>query len=38
MLGLAGMEQIGCDSIGCWTHYVTYFLTLPMTLDLDFWG
>ena len=32
MGGPIDMERKECESIGCWTNYVT----VPMTLDLDF--
>ena len=32
------MEWKGCESIGCYTHFVTLNVPSPMTLTLDFQG
>ena len=32
------MERKGCESIGCYTHFVTFNFPSPMTLTLDFQG
>ena len=36
--GSLNMERKGCESIGCWTHYVTLKFDLTYDLDLDFQG
>ena len=36
MDGLIDMERKGCESIGCYTHFVTF--NIPLTLTLDFRG
>ena len=33
MEGLIDMERKGCESIGCYTHFVTF--NIPLTHDLD---
>ena len=38
MGGPIDMEWKGCESIRCYTHFVTSTLTLIMTLTLDFQG
>ena len=38
MEGLIDMEGKGCESIGCYTHFVTSTFPSPMTLTLDFQG
>ena len=38
MEGRIDMERKGCESIGCYTHFVTFNVPSPMTLTLDFQG
>ena len=38
MEGPIDMERKGCESIGCYTHFVTSTFPSPMTLTLDFQG
>ena len=38
MGGPIDMERKACESIGCYTHFVTFNVPLPMTLTLDFQG
>ena len=38
MEGLIDMEWKACESIGCYTHFVTFSVPSPMTLTLDFQG
>ena len=36
MEGPIDMEQKGCESIGCYTHFVTFNVPLTHDLDLEF--
>ena len=36
MEGPIDMERKGCESIGCYTHFVTSNVPLPHDLDLGF--
>ena len=38
MEGPIDMEQKGCESIGCYTHFVTFNIPLTHDLDLGFSG
>ena len=38
MEGPIDMERKWCESIGCYTHFVTSAFPSPMTLTLDFQG
>ena len=38
MEGLIDLERKGCESIGCYTHFVTFNFPSPMTFTLDFQG
>ena len=37
MGGSINMEEKGCESIGCWTHNVTFSYTWPWIFMVKFW-